>query len=55
MYRVEDARRSTENYEKDHKLGGLVVNYIQLEEGSFPIGTQWNKDEASFRQFFTCV
>ena len=52
-YQVEDARRSTNDYEKEHKLGGVVVNYIQLEDGSFPAGTKWNKDEAGFREFFT--
>jgi hypothetical protein len=52
-YQVEDTRRSTNDYEKTHQLGGTVVNYTQLEDGSFPAGTKWSKDEAGFREFFT--
>ncbi len=52
-YEVEDTRSSTKDYEKTHHLGGTVVNYTQLEDGSFPAGTKWNKDEVGFRQFFT--
>ena len=54
-YRVEDTRRSTEGYEKTHELGGLVVNYTQLEDGGFPAGTLWSKSEAGFRAHFTPV
>lgn len=52
-YEVEDTRRSTNGYEDTSKIGGLVVNYIQLEEGKFPAGTKWQKDEEGFRQHFT--
>lgn len=52
-YQVEDVRQSTNGYEVTHELGGMVVNYTQLEDGSYPAGTKWSKDESSFRQFFT--
>jgi hypothetical protein len=52
-YQVEDVRQSTDDYEATHELGGMVVNYTQLEDGSYPAGTKWSKDEAKFRQFFT--
>lgn len=55
LYKVEDIRKSTVDYEKDHKLNGLVVNYTQLEQGSFPAGTKWSKDEDGFRKYFTVV
>lgn len=53
LYLVEDTRTSTEGYEATHELGGLVVNYMQLQQGSFPPGTRWSKDEAGFRAAFT--
>lgn len=53
LYRVDDVRRSTNGYEVSHELGGLTVNYTQLEQGSFPPGTQWSKDEEGFRTHFT--
>lgn len=53
LYRVDDIRQSTTGYESTHELGGLVVNYTQLEEGSFPPGTKWSKDEEGFRAHFT--
>lgn len=52
-YQVEDTRQSTNGYEQTHQLGAMVVNYTQLEQGSFPVGTKWNKDEAGFRAAFT--
>ncbi len=52
-YQVEDVRQSTDGYETAHELGGMVVNYTQLEAGSCPAGTKWSKSEAGFRQFFT--
>ncbi len=54
-YRVDDLRRSTAGYEATHKVGGFVVGYTQLEDGSFPAGTGWSKPEEEFRQFFTIV
>lgn len=53
LYRVEDLRRSTVGYETSHELGGMVVNYTQLEQGSYPPGTKWCKDEVGFRNHFT--
>lgn len=52
-YQVDDVRQSTEGYEHSHELGGMVVNYTQLEEGGYPAGTKWSKGEEGFRQFFT--
>jgi len=52
-YEVEDTRLSTNGYEKTHQLGAKVVNYTQLEDGSFPAGTKWSKDEEGFREAFT--
>ena len=52
-YQVEDIRLSTIGYESTHKPGSNVVNYVQLEQGAFPPGTKWLKDEAGFRQYFT--
>lgn len=54
-YHVEDARRSTNVYEALHRLGGMVLNYTQLEPGIFPSGTKWAKAEEEFRLFFTPV
>jgi hypothetical protein len=53
LYRVDDMRQSTGGYEQTHTLGGNVVNYTQLEQGSFPPGTKWSKDEEGFRTYFT--
>ncbi len=53
LYRVNDIRTDTTNYERTHKLGGRVVIYTQLEQGSFPPGTGWCKDESGFRAHFT--
>ena len=52
-YQVDDIRQSTEGYEHSHELGGMVVNYTQLEDGSYPAGTKWSKSEDGFRKFFT--
>lgn len=54
-YRVEDIRDSTNGYETTHEIGARVVNYVQLEQGTFPPGKKWSKDESGFRQFFTIV
>lgn len=54
-YQVDDVRRSTRDYELTHELGGMTVNYTQLENGGFPAGTKWNKDEEGFREHFTLV
>lgn len=53
LYKIEDTRVSTDHYELMHQLGHTVVNYAQLQEGSFPVGTKWSKDEAGFREHFT--
>src|SRR5665213_1812617 len=55
LYQVENVRQSTTGYETDHELGGLVVNYTQLEQGKFPPGHKWSKDEAGFRTYFTAA
>jgi hypothetical protein len=52
-YHVDDVRRSTIGLEETHKLGGMMVNYTQLEDGEFPAGTEWQKDEEGFRKHFT--
>jgi hypothetical protein len=52
-YKVDDVRRSTIDYEETRKLGGMMVNYTQLEDGDFPAGTKWQKDEEGFRKHFT--
>lgn len=54
-YRVEDVRASTAGYEQTHALGANVVNYTQLDQGSFPPGTKWNKPEDEFRRHFTVI
>ena len=54
LYRVDDVRQNTSNYEQAHTLDEtVVINYTQLEQGSFPPGTKWSKDEAGFRAHFT--
>lgn len=53
LYRVEDVRKRTDGYETTHHLGATSVNYIQLDPGSYPVGTPWNKDEEDFRRYFT--
>lgn len=53
LYKVDDVRHSSTGYEISGELGGLVVNYTQLEEGKFPTGTTWSKDETEFRTHFT--
>lgn len=54
-YRVDDVRQDTTGYEQTHLLGDRVVNYTQLDQGSFPPGTLWSKDEEGFRMHFTVV
>ena len=54
-YRVDDVRTSTTGYETAHTLGGCVVNYTQIDQGSYPPGTKWSKDEAGFRMYFTLI
>jgi len=53
LYRVEDVRWRTDGYETAHHLGAMSVNYTQLDAGSYPAGTGWNKDEEGFRAHFT--
>jgi hypothetical protein len=53
LFRVDDVRQSTTGYELSGELGGLVVNYTQLEQGKFPPGTALSKDEGEFRAYFT--
>lgn len=55
-YRIDKVTASTDDYETEHALNGLRrVTYTQLEDGSFPAGTEWNKDEAQFRANFTPI
>ena len=53
LYAVDDVRQSTTGYERNHELGGLVVNYKQLEQGIYPQGHPWSKSEEEFRTYFT--
>jgi hypothetical protein len=53
LYQVDDVRQSTIGYEASHELGGMVVNYTQLENGDYPLGSRWSKDENGFRAHFT--
>lgn len=53
LYEIEDTRRSTVGYEQTHSVGNTMVNYKQLEDGSYPAGTKWVKDEEGFRSSFT--
>ncbi len=53
LYEVESIVRSTINYEETRQLGGMIINYSQLEDGMMPIGTRYAKDEEGFRQHFT--
>lgn len=56
LYRVDRVDISTDGYEVGHRLNGhLRIAYTQLEDGSYPAGTGWNKDEQEFRQFFTPI
>ena len=53
-YRVDKVTASTDDYETKHALNGLRrVTYTQLEDGDFPAGTEWNRDESQFRANFT--
>ena len=52
-YAVENVRPNTDDYERTHKIGKNVVNYVQLEGGEFPAGSPWNASEAVFRRAFT--
>jgi hypothetical protein len=52
-YQVDGVRRSTVGWEETHKLGGMMIDYTQLEDGDFPAGTEWQKDEEGFRKYFT--
>lgn len=53
LYRVDDTIESTNGYETSHQLGSMSVNYTQLEDGIFPAGKRWAKDEPGFRTYFT--
>jgi ribosomal protein S18 acetylase RimI-like enzyme len=54
LYRINKVTPSTDGYEATHALNGLRrVSYTQLEDGGFPAGTEWNKDETQFRENFT--
>lgn len=56
LYCVERVEISTDGYEVDHRLNGhLRIGYTQLEDGSYPAGTGWNKDDKEFREFFTPI
>lgn len=54
LYRVEAVIPDTDGYEQLHALNGLRrVYYTQLEKGSYPIGSPWDKTETEFRAYFT--
>jgi hypothetical protein len=56
LYRVDKVDRyNAIGWEEARKLGGKLIDYTQLEDGQFPAGTQYGKDEASFRRCFTIV
>lgn len=55
LYKVDDSRRCTDGYETTHQIGGIVVNYTQLQAGTYPEGTKWSKSEDEFRAYFTVV
>ena len=52
-YEVEDVRPSTVDWEVTRELGKSMVNYTQLEDGDYPAGTKYVKDEEGFRKYFT--
>ncbi len=54
-YQIEDVRKSTSGYETSHQLANNIVNYTQLEDGTYPAGTKWCKPEDEFREYFTIV
>jgi hypothetical protein len=43
------------DYETTRQLAGKIIEYTQLEDGQFPPGTQYGKDEAGFRHHFTII
>ncbi len=54
LYRVNNVGAAATGYEKNHQLSGeQIVNYTQLENGDFPVGTVWNREEEDFRYNFT--
>lgn len=54
LYRVDKVIGDTDDYELGNALNGLRrVLYTQLEDGGFPAGTEWDKDEGQFRANFT--
>ena len=56
LYRIDDVRPDTDHYETNHALNGINrVAYTQLEDGGYPAGSPWSKDEAQFRANFTIV
>ena len=55
-YQVDKVVASTDGYESARNLNGRRrVSYTKLEDGGFPAGTEWNKDEAEFRANFTPI
>jgi len=53
-YRIDRANRiSTIDWERTHRLGGRIIEYTQLEDGEYPSGTEYAKDETGFRRHFT--
>lgn len=56
LYRVDGIAPDTDDYETTHGLNGLGrVAYTQLEDGGYPAGSPWNKDEGQFRANFSVV
>lgn len=48
-YRVEEVLLCTDGYEKNHSLSSSRrIIYTQLEDGSYPAGTRWDKSEKEF-------
>ena len=56
LYRVDAIHRNnTIDYEATRALAGKLIDYTQLEDGEYPAGTQYGKDEVGFRRHFTIV
>lgn len=56
LYHVDVVALDTDGYEAIHALNGLKrISYTQLEDGSFPAGSLWNKGEEQFRANFTTI
>lgn len=52
-YEVEDSRLNATGWEKTQATNGKVINYTQIEDGKYPAGTKWAREEQDFRQNFS--